>query len=60
MLMLGLQMGPGNLMQLLVNFITAGIPFLRVKNLFFARFVEIVVSLAPGCIPTPMPYEVHD
>src|SRR5690606_33660912 len=43
-------MGPDDLMQLLVNFFTtAGIPFLQVENAYFARFVEILVSLAPGC-----------
>jgi len=37
-------------MQLLVNFFTtAGIPFLQVENAYFSRFVEILVSLAPGC-----------
>ena len=42
-------MGSEDLLQLLVNFFTtAGIPFLQIENAYFARFVEVLVSLAPG------------
>lgn len=43
-------MGPDDLLQLLVYFFTtAGVPFLQIENAYFVRFVEILVSLAPGC-----------
>jgi hypothetical protein len=48
--LLAFQMGPGDLLQLLTYFFTTGgIPFLQVENAYFVRFVEILVSLAPGC-----------
>lgn len=43
-------MGPDDLFKLLVYFFTTGgIPILQIENPYFVRFVEILVSLAPGC-----------
>ena len=43
-------MGPEDLLRLLVYFFTTGgIPILQIENPYFMRFVEILVSLAPGC-----------
>ena len=43
-------MGSEDLLKLLVYFFTTGgIPILQIENPYFIRFVEVLVSLAPGC-----------